>query len=66
MSLFTASTVTSVSVEGRVIRADGTVEELGTLAAWHSSPLRRLKWRISQLLRGRKPGRITREPRAGV
>jgi hypothetical protein len=31
-----------VSVEARVIRADGTVEDLGTVAYWHRNPLRRL------------------------
>ncbi len=49
----------SVSVQARVIRADGRVEELGTIAYWHRNPLRRLAWRLTQLLRGRRAGRIT-------
>ncbi|WP_431276257.1 hypothetical protein ACQ858_08390 [Variovorax ureilyticus] len=60
MSFFTTSQpVKQVSVEGRIIRADGTVEELGQLAFWDRNPLRRIAWRVQQLLRGRKPGRIT-------
>jgi len=60
MSMFSASQpVSMTSVEARVIRADGSVEELGTVAYWHKNPLRRLAWRVRQLLRGRKPGRIT-------
>ncbi|WP_156392856.1 hypothetical protein [Rhizobium sp. Root1220] len=37
-----------------ITRADGTVEELGTLTYWHRNPLRRLAWRIRQHLIGRK------------
>jgi hypothetical protein len=60
MSLFQAKQpVKMTSVEGRVIRKDGTVEELGTLAYWHRNPLRRLAWRVKQLVRGRKAGQIT-------
>lgn len=60
MALFAAITpVRQVSVEGRIIRKDGTVEELGQIAFWHANPLRRLAWRLKQLVRGRRPGRIT-------
>ncbi len=60
MAFFTASVpYRQVEVEGRIIRADGTVEELGRIAYWHINPLRRLAWRLKQLVRGRKPGRIT-------
>lgn len=37
----------SVAVEARIIRADGTVEELGTIAYHHRNPLKRLVWRLS-------------------
>lgn len=37
-----------------VTRADGRVEELGTLTYWHRNPLRRLAWRIRQFINGRK------------
>jgi hypothetical protein len=39
-----------VTVEARVIRADGTVQELGTVAYWHRNPLKRLAWRVSNTL----------------
>ena len=54
-----SSTTTSVHVEGRVIRTGGRVEDLGTIAYWHRNPLRRLAWRLSQFLRGRRAGHIT-------
>lgn len=37
-----------VSFEAVIIRADGTREELGTVAYWHKNPLRRLWWRIQK------------------
>lgn len=36
-----------VSMQAVVIRADGTREDLGTIAFWHKNPLRRLWWRIT-------------------
>lgn len=47
------------TVEATVIRADGTVQHLGTIAYWHRNPLRRWAWRIKQFLRGRRAGAIT-------
>ena len=47
-----------ISLGLRVRRADGTIEDLGVVAYWHRNPLRRWAWRLGQLLRGRKPGRI--------
>jgi hypothetical protein len=37
-----------------VIRADGRVEDLGTIAYHHSNPLRQLIWRISCFIKRRK------------
>jgi hypothetical protein len=37
-----------------VIRVDGTVEPLGTIAYYHANPLRRLMWRIRQFVKRRK------------
>lgn len=52
MSIHTATTgVSQVSVEAKVIRADGRVEDLGVVAFWHRNPFKRLAWRIGQLLR---------------
>jgi hypothetical protein len=50
MSISTATTgVSQVSVEARIIRADGSVEDLGAIAYWHRNPLKRLAWRIARL-----------------
>lgn len=35
------------SIEVVITRADGTVENLGTVAFWHRNPLRRLWWRLT-------------------
>lgn len=51
MSIHTATAgATQVSVEARVIRADGTIEDLGTVAYWHRNPIKRAAWRIKRLL----------------
>jgi hypothetical protein len=51
MSIHTATTgVSQVSVEAKVIRADGRVEDLGVVAFWHRNPFKRLAWRIRRLL----------------
>lgn len=48
MSDLTArSHLREASIDAVVIRADGTREELGTVAYWHRNPLRRLWWRIT-------------------
>jgi hypothetical protein len=39
-----------VSVCARVIRADGTIEDLGAVAYWHRNPIKRAAWRIKRLL----------------
>ena len=33
-----------------IIRADGTVEELGVIQYWHKNPIKRLIWRIKAWL----------------
>jgi hypothetical protein len=38
------------SLSAIVIRADGRREDLGTIAYWHTNPLRRLLHRIKQWL----------------
>lgn len=40
--------VKEASIEAVVIRADGTREDLGTIAYWHKNPVRRLLWRITK------------------
>jgi hypothetical protein len=34
-----------------IIRADGTVEDLGVIDYWHINPLKRIFWRINKWLR---------------
>lgn len=49
-------TTPTATVEAKVIRADGRVEDLGRIAYWHPNPLRRVAWRVGRWLRGlRKP-----------
>lgn len=36
----------TVEVSAKVIRADGTVHDLGVIAAQHKSVLKRLHWRL--------------------
>jgi hypothetical protein len=37
-----------------ITRADGRVEDLGTIAYYNKNPLRQLAWRVTQFLKGRK------------
>jgi len=39
-----------VTLEARIIRADGTVEELGVISYWHRNPFKRLAWRLRRIL----------------
>lgn len=51
MSIRSATAGTSqVTVEAKVIRADGRVEDLGAVAYWHRNPIKRAAWRIKRLL----------------
>ncbi len=36
-----------------VTRADGTTEDLGTIAYYNKNPLRQLAWNIGQLFKGK-------------
>ena len=44
------SQVKQMELSARIIRADGTIEDLGTIQYWHKNPLKRLLWRIKQWL----------------
>ena len=46
-----------ISIAATVTRADGTVEDLGTVSYWHANPIRRLIWRIGRIIYGRRHGR---------
>lgn len=42
-----------MQLQARIIRADGTIEELGTVAYWHRNPLMRLWHRWVGGIKGR-------------
>lgn len=44
--------VKQIKLQAVVIRADGTREDLGTVAYWHRNPLKRLWHNIKQHFRG--------------
>jgi hypothetical protein len=44
------SKVKQMELSARIVRADGTIEELGTIQYWHQNPLKRIIWRIKQWL----------------
>ena len=44
------SQVKQMELSARIVRADGTVEELGTIQYWHKNPIKRILWRIKQWL----------------
>lgn len=48
-SITTSQPVKQASVEAKIIRADGTVVDLGVIAYYHKNPFKRLGWRISQI-----------------
>jgi hypothetical protein len=50
-SLTTKTNAKEASIEAIVIRADGSRENLGTIAYWHRNPMRRLWWQVKQKIR---------------
>ena len=42
--------VKQMEISAIVTRADGTIEDLGTIQYWHKNPLKRLLWRIKKWL----------------
>lgn len=40
----------SMVIEAVVVRADGSVQDLGVIAYYHSNPLKRLLWRVKRFL----------------
>ena len=39
-----------IEVTAVITRADGTVENIGTVSYWHRNPIKRILWRIKQWL----------------
>ena len=44
------SKVKQMEIAAIITRADGTIENLGTIQYWHKNPLKRLLWRIKKWL----------------
>mgnify|MGYP003351831872 FL=1 len=42
--------VKQMELSAIITRADGTIEDLGTIQYWHKNPLKRLLWRIKKWL----------------
>ena len=42
--------VKQMEISAIITRADGTVENLGTIQYWHKNPLKRIIWRIKKWL----------------
>jgi hypothetical protein len=43
--------IKSAQIDAVIIRADGSRENLGTVAYYHKNPLKRLQFRIKELFR---------------
>jgi hypothetical protein len=46
----TDTKVKQMEISAVITRADGTIENLGTIQYWHKNPLKRLLWRIKKWL----------------
>lgn len=42
--------VKQMELSAIITRADGTIEDLGTIQYWHKNPLKRILWRIKKWL----------------
>jgi hypothetical protein len=42
--------VKQMEISAIITKADGTIENLGTIQYWHKNPLKRLLWRIKKWL----------------
>lgn len=47
------SRVREATISAVVTRADGRIEDLGIIDYYHKNPLRRLAWRLRQMLKGK-------------
>jgi len=46
----TKSDVKQIELQAIIIRADGTIVNLGTIDYWHKNPIKRFIWRIKKWL----------------
>ena len=44
------SNAKELQLKARIIRADGTVVELGVIDYWHKNPIKRFIWRFTKWL----------------
>ena len=44
------SNAKEIELIATIIRADGTVEQLGVIDYWHKNPIKRIIWRLKKLL----------------
>ena len=42
--------IKQMEISAIITRADGTIEDLGTIQYWHKNPLKRIIWRIKKWL----------------
>lgn len=47
--------VKQASISAVITRADGSVENLGTITYYHRNPIVRAVWAARQIFKGRKP-----------
>ena len=45
-----SSNAKEIVLSARIIRADGSIEELGAIDYWHKNPIKRIIWRFKQWL----------------
>jgi hypothetical protein len=46
----TDAKIKQMELSAIITRADGTIEDLGTIQYWHKNPLKRILWRIKKWL----------------
>ena len=51
MNIAANQSVSHMELRATVIRADGTVEDLGTIAYWHKNPFMRLWFKAKKFFR---------------
>lgn len=49
MRMNVSSNIKCAELQAVIIRADGTREQLGSIAYFHSNPLKRLGWRLKKM-----------------
>ena len=47
----TISNIKGLEIQAVITRANGSVEQLGTISYWSSNPLKTLLWKVKQWLR---------------